>query len=137
MNRYQLIVYELIAMSLATLWFAFISQGWQLIVFIPLFALGVGGLAVSVPLLVGDHYGARAFALMIGLVMLPPSLLWFAAPGLAGWVFDAFGTYRPAWLVLGALTLLTVPVAYSLKQKAAVRGTGNDVDGEEGLSPRR
>ncbi len=122
MNRYRLIVYELIAMSLATLWFGFISQDWQLIVFIPVFALGVGGLAVSVPLLVGDQYGARAFPLMIGLVMLPPSLLWFAAPGLAGWVFDAFATYRPAWLILGALTFLTVPVAYHLRQKAAARG---------------
>ena len=137
-DRRWLIGLELVLLSLGTFWFAFVSTDWQLIVFVILFAPAVGGLAVSVPLLVGDHFGARSFPLMVGLVMLPPSLLWFAAPGLTGLVFDTLGTYRPAWLVLGALTLLTVPIAYYLKQESVTAGRWQaDQHDDEAPSPGR
>gem|GEM_PF-1969025 len=37
-----------------------------------------------------------------------PAVGGFAGPPLAGWVFDESGSYRTAWLLLGALMMIGV-----------------------------
>ena len=57
----------------------------------------------------------RGIAGNFALVSLPPALIWFGTPSAVGWVFDQYGTYQPAWLVLAVLTLIGLPLVFTLR----------------------
>jgi cyanate permease len=82
------------------------GQLWQLIVFVLLLAMtdSSGVLAWA---FVGDRFGRRAFATLLGGMTMVYSFLSATTPILAGWIFDSTGSY------LGALVLLAVLFASS------------------------
>lgn len=77
------------------------GQLWQLIAFVLLLAMtdSSGVLAWA---FVGDRFGRRAFATLLGGMTMVYSLLSATTPILAGWIFDSTGSY------LGALVLLAL-----------------------------
>ena len=61
--------------------------------------------------LVGDILGSRSFALIFSLMTIPGTIVLFLAPSAAGWVFDTYGTYQPAWIATTILVLLAAPIS--------------------------
>lgn len=92
--------------AFGTLLLAFISSStiWLVFFFIPIFGIGWGG---SIPMINGllcDHFGSGNISSITGFngsVLMAAMMI--GAP-FAGWIFDHFGTYRPAWFLMAAIT---------------------------------
>ena len=77
------------------------GQLWQLVVVVVLLAVA-DSTSVVAWALVGDLFGRRAFATLLGGMTMVYSLMSAIMPILAGWVFDTSGSY------LGAMLLFTI-----------------------------
>lgn len=80
------------------------GQAWQLVLFMILFAASYST-TVTGWALVGELFGRRAFATLLGGITMTYSLLSAATPILAGWIFDSTGSYFWALILMAALLL--------------------------------
>jgi MFS family permease len=115
LDKRHVLVGAFLVLSVGVLLFATISQSWQLLLFLVVAGPSAGALIPIVPALIGDYFGTRSFALILGLVYAPATLIWFGVPSAAGWASDHFGTYQPAWLALAAVTFAAVPLGLMLR----------------------
>lgn len=78
------------------------GQLWQLVIFIVLFTVAdtTGVVAWA---LVGDLFGRRAFATLLGGMTMVYSLLSASTPILAGWIFDTTNSYLGALVLVASL----------------------------------
>lgn len=83
---------------------------------IPL-GIGFGGLVPLRPALQGEFFGTRAFGTVQGLLMVFLTVGSVVSPPFAGWMFDAAGSYRPAFIVLALTTLMAVPAILAVPRK--------------------
>ena len=113
-KRYVLAVAHL-ALSIGLLSLAFVSETWHLVLFLALVGPGYGATAPILPALVSDISGTRSFALIVGLTVVPGTIVWFVAPSLAGLVSDHFATYQPAWVATAIVTLIGAPLALCIR----------------------
>lgn len=104
-----------VALSIGLLSLAFVTQTWHLLIVLALIGPGYGATAPTLPALIGDVMGTRSFAQILGLTILPGTVVLFVAPSLAGWVWDSVGTYQPAWIVTAALTFAGAPLALCIR----------------------
>ena len=65
--------------------------------------------------MLADYFGRKAFGAIQGLILAITVVGSMTSPVLTGMVFDAYGSYRLAWIVMGALILATVPLAFILR----------------------
>jgi MFS family permease len=92
--------------------------------FIPsLIALGVGfgGLIPLRPTLQIELFGMTDFATVQGLLMVFITLGTIISPPFAGWIFDLTGKYQPAFIILGVVTLLAIPMILATSGKTSRR----------------
>ena len=114
-KRYMLALSYLM-MSLGALAFASIHQGWQILLFLLLYAPGHGRtMPVRYALLV-EYFGRRSFGALVGLTMTFTSLFGIIGPVFTGWMFDVTGTYRWAILIMGLVALPAVPATLMTKR---------------------
>jgi MFS family permease len=92
------------------------------ILFLLLFAPGLGGGMVIRATLLSHCFNKAHFGRLLGLVMAAASIGGIVGPFFAGWYFDTFGDYRPLWLVFAVLTAAAAtmvrfvkPIAYTGK----------------------
>jgi MFS family permease len=85
--------------------------------------LGIGGSSCMVCMvtLLGNWFGARAYAAVFGLASAVQSTLGAAAPILAGWWFDRTGSFVPVFLGTGAACALGGLVILILRPPARPR----------------
>jgi sugar phosphate permease len=67
--------------------------------FVILFGVGLGGVAVLIPLLVGECFGIRAFGKVLGLVTISATLGAAVGPVVTGRIFDVMGSYQVAFIL--------------------------------------
>jgi MFS family permease len=113
----------LIGLGLGTFAFAFVRETWHLAILL-LIGPSYGALGPLIPTLVGDLFGRRAFALLLGLCMLPSTIILFGVPSAAGWVSDSFGSYRPAWIAVALVTLAIAPLGLWVRRPHVARLEG-------------
>ena len=77
----------------------------MLFLFAVLLGAGFGGRTPLMTAIMGLYFGRRAFAAIIGISLVPFSLLQFAAPVFAGLMRDATGTYDVSFLAIAAVSL--------------------------------
>ncbi len=114
-KRYVLAA-SLAALVAGTLMFARITSVWYLIPFILLYGIGFGG---SIPVrfaLMGDYFGRRSFGSLLGVTMTINVVFGVVAPVFAGWMFDVTDSYRPAFIILGLVSLAAPPLMLSLRR---------------------
>jgi MFS family permease len=80
------------------------GQAWQLVLVMLLLAASYST-TVTGWALVGELFGRKAFATLLGGITMTYSLLSAATPILAGWIFDSTGSYFWALLIMAALLL--------------------------------
>ncbi|MCX5996409.1 MAG: MFS transporter [Chloroflexi bacterium] len=85
---------------------------WAVYLF-PLFTgFGFGATYVSVPLITGNYFGARAFPSISTITNPVGSIFQFSSPFIAGWMYDVNGNYNLAILIgcsgalVGAIVIL-------------------------------
>ena len=114
-KRYVLAV-SLAALVAGTLMFARITSVWYLIPFVLLYGIGFGG---SIPVrfaLMGDYFGRRSFGSLLGITMTINVVFGVVAPVFAGWMFDVADSYRPAFIILGLVSLAAPPLMLSIRR---------------------
>jgi len=62
-------------------------------------------------------FGRKAFAAIQGLLLSALTCGSILSPTFAGWIFDNYATYRPAWLTLAALSFLAIPLILSIPRQ--------------------
>jgi cyanate permease len=78
------------------------------------------GLAHGLPIplfiiLISRYFGRKAFGAIFGTLLLFGSPVALSAPIIVGWIFDATGSYRPAFLSFAGVALFTTLVLVFLK----------------------
>tara|TARA_B100000745_G_scaffold79401_1_gene48804 strand:+ start:10778 stop:12085 length:1308 start_codon:yes stop_codon:yes gene_type:complete len=75
-------------------------------IFIVIFGLGFGARIPLGTAIRGEYFGRRAFGKVLGISMVPMSVMMFAGPIFAGWMFDVQGTYAMAFYILAAISMV-------------------------------
>jgi MFS family permease len=99
----------------AILIFAYSRSLWQVLLFICLFGPSYGG---SIPLraaIQGDYFGRRAFGSIQGILMAITTIGGAVSPIFAGAIYDATGSYRTAFLVIGLIAAASIPMIFSAR----------------------
>lgn len=97
--------------------FALSGTTWQFVPILIIFGIGFGGLVPLRPALQIELFGTKAFATIQGLLFISVTVGNIVSPFLAGWVFDLFGSYRLAFILLAAFTLLAIPMVLAISKK--------------------
>jgi MFS family permease len=116
-KRYCFVIATLLKAA-GVLGFALSGTVWQLIPSLIALGSGFGGLIPLRPTLQIELFGMTAFATVQGLLMVFITLGTIVAPPFAGWMFDVIGSYRPAFIVLAATTVLAVPMVLATSGRA-------------------
>ncbi len=84
------------------------------------FGLGVGNLITLPPLLAREEFGQRSFGTVFGLVAGTVQVGVALGPGLAGFLHDALGSYRPVlWCLVGLEAVAVASVLWGKALRAA------------------
>lgn len=101
-----------LSLLLATLGMVFFglaqNQLSWLVPFILIYTIGYGGTIALRPSLVREYFGRAHFGAIFGFLMAVSMLGGVIGPPLAGWVFDATGSYQSIWFVYAGLALVAV-----------------------------
>jgi sugar phosphate permease len=79
--------------------------------FVVLFGPGYGGVITLRLTMQAEFFGSKAFGAIQGIMMAILIIGTMASPLLAGYCFDLYGTYGPAWLVMAILLFLAIPIS--------------------------
>ena len=105
-------------MSLGTLAFSYVEVNGFLYIFLFLFPVGFGGLAVLRSAILREYYGRRSFGKLMGIVMGFAAMGGIIGPTVAGWAFDTSGSYVNTWRALCALTGFAVLLIVFIQPKS-------------------
>ena len=104
--------------GVAILLFATIYAGWQIFLVVPLFALGYGGVIPVRAAFQAEYFGLRAYGAIQGMVFTIATLGGVAGPVLVGWIYDQTESYRLAFVLVSAGTLLAAPLMLTMPRPA-------------------
>jgi MFS family permease len=121
MDKRRCFVIATLIKAAGVLGFALSGTIWQFIPSLIALGFGFGGLIPLRPTLQIQLFGMTAFATVQGLLMVFITLGTIIAPPFAGWMFDVVGSYRPAFVVLAAVTVLAVPMILAASGRAPRR----------------
>ncbi len=71
-----------------------------------MFGAGMGGRSPLTIAIRADYFGTVSFGKILGLSSVPMNLMLLAASPFAGWMYDQYGTYALAFLILAGLNFL-------------------------------
>lgn len=118
--RYLLVMTAVLKLA-GLLVFANIHSAWMIIPFAVFFSLGFGGDVTARSVLLGRYFGRNAFGTIQGLMATATVIGGVMAPVFAGWVFDTYGSYRPAFLVMSIFIALAIPMLIAAKSPAEMQ----------------
>jgi MFS family permease len=122
LNRITLLTVSFAMMSLGMFALCYVDIWWMMILFLILFPSGFGG-AISVRgVILREYFGLAAFGRLLGIVMGFSAVGGMIGPTLAGFVFDAAGTYYFTWIGFGAASLIGVFLMLSLEPGKSTAG---------------
>ena len=91
--------------SLGLLILAFITpeQTLLIVLFIIIYGVGWGGSVVLLAGLLNSYFGIKKLSTIIGFCGVFTMIGFITGAPLTGWIFDKWGNYQPAWLVLAGI----------------------------------
>jgi sugar phosphate permease len=119
--------FALTSLGVFILGFATVERNWVIVAFIVVFGIGWGGAVPMIAGLLRAYFGRERLGTIVGLagsVMMAGMMV--GAP-LAGWVFDKWGRYQPAWFLLAGVVGLSGVVFYAcLKNRSTLEERQRD-----------
>ncbi len=108
-------------LALAVLLFATVYEPWQILLALPLFGLGWGGVIPTRPSLQAEVFGLRAFGAIQGLVFTVGTIGGLIGPVFAGYMYDQTESYRLSFVILAAFGFLAAPLILTLRRHSEPR----------------
>jgi len=103
------LAFALTSLGVLILGFTTTGRTWVIFSFIVVFGIGWGGAVPSLPGLLRAYFGGEKLGTVVGCAGSVMMIGMMAGAPFAGWVFDQWGIYRPAWFVLaGASSIVTI-----------------------------
>lgn len=112
-RRALLFCYTIMLASFVLLQFA--GSALMLYLFALIYGFAHGGMFTSVSPLVAELFGTRYHGMLYGTTVFIGTVSGAIGPTAAGAVFDALGTYRPAFLLLIALVVVAIVAMVSIR----------------------
>ncbi|MFO7599037.1 MAG: MFS transporter [Candidatus Desulfacyla sp.] len=109
-TRY-LMALALLLQALGLLALTYVQGLGMAALFVGLFGPGYGGVITLRLTMQAEFFGSKAFGAIQGIMMAILIIGTMASPLLAGYCFDIYGTYRPAWLMMALLLLIVTPLS--------------------------
>jgi MFS transporter, OFA family, oxalate/formate antiporter len=115
------IIFCLLALSLITVFIAFFNDPWAFYIYAAAYGVVYSGFVTMMVRMARQVFGARALGSVFGGLMVSDGIGFGVGPFLAGYIFDATGSYRisfiavAAGLVIAAVLTIIVKPAYRLK----------------------
>lgn len=109
-TRY-LMALALLLQALGLLALTYVQGLGMAALFVGLFGPGYGGVITLRLTMQAEFFGSKAFGAIQGIMMAILIIGTMASPLLAGYCFDIYGTYRPAWLMMALLLLIGTPLS--------------------------
>ncbi|MEE8346943.1 MAG: MFS transporter, partial [Dehalococcoidia bacterium] len=103
-------------LALGVLLFATVYESWQVLIVLPLFGFGWGGVIPTRPALQAEVFGMRAFGAIQGLVFTIATMGALVGPVFAGWMYDQTESYRLSFVILASVGFLAVPLIATLQR---------------------
>jgi MFS family permease len=108
-------------LALGVLLFATVYESWQVLIVLPLFGFGWGGVIPTRPALQAEVFGMRAFGAIQGLVFTIATMGALVGPVFAGWMYDQTESYRLSFVILAAFGFLAAPLILTLRRHGEPR----------------
>jgi MFS family permease len=102
----QVYIISLILVSAALFWLVPATRVWTLYLFAIVFGFAMGGLAATESPLLAGFFGLRSHGLIFGVVGGGFTIGAAAGPFLTGYIFDVRGSYKLAFLVSAAISVV-------------------------------
>ncbi len=103
--------------AIAILLFATIYEPWQILIVVPIFALGFGSVIPVRAAFQAEYFGMRAFGAIQGMIFTIATLGGVVGPILAGWIYDQTDSYRLAYVLFSGVTLLAAPLMLTVPRR--------------------
>jgi sugar phosphate permease len=126
-NKVTIAVILMILSSIGLLLFSYTQAigVWFLILFIIFYSIGWGGVGTMRAALLLQYYGRIAFGTIVGFSMGLTALGVVIGPLIAGWVFDTYNSYQPAWLLFASLIFVAILIIATTPRKIKSEGLNN------------
>ncbi len=113
-TRY-LLAFGLLLQAMGLLLLAIAQTFWQAIIFIIIFGPGYGGVITLRLTIQAEYFGRKAFGAIQGLIMAITVIGTMTSPLLTGVIYDLYGSYFPAWLIMAVVTFASIPLAFQAR----------------------
>lgn len=95
--------------------FSYVQSSWAMLLFILLFAPGIGGSMVLRGVMVQEYFGMASYGTLLGIMLGFGAIGGIIGPTLAGWVFDTLGSYHWVWYGLSAISGASIFLIFKIK----------------------
>lgn len=102
--------------ALPILWLIFLKATWMVYVFSFFYGIFHGAIAIALVAILGKFFGMRSIAELIGITTALGLCIGAFAPYVAGFIFDATGSYLVAFVIVAAFLLSASFVATIVKE---------------------
>jgi MFS family permease len=105
----------LLGLSMLLFSYVHVAGTWLMITFIIIFGIGYGGPVPMSAALMREYFGRASLGTVLGLATGVAYVGSLIGPPLAGWIYDAYGSYQGAWFIMagvgfaGMVSFITIP----------------------------
>jgi MFS family permease len=110
------LIFNLSVMLIAVVWLPLAGEVWMLYLSAAVFGFGYGGMVGLQALISATEFGLASLGILVGIISFSVTAGGAIGPMVTGYIFDVTGSYRLAFIIYIALSLITVGLAVSLRK---------------------
>lgn len=114
----QMLITGMVMEIISVVWLLFCSTPMMFYFIGAIYGMGFACLAVFLSPLMAEYFGLKALGVSLGIMVLGANLGGAIGPYVAGCLFDGFGSYSMAFIILTALCLVGLVLTFSLRPPA-------------------
>ena len=112
----SVLVISFMCLTMGLFWLQISDRFWMMVVFASLHGFAHGGFFAIVAPIIAEYFGTRSHGELFGIVTFVSTFGAAVGPVLAGFVFDANGSYQIVFRILAGVSVVGLGCAISLKR---------------------
>ena len=121
-DKRAVLVFSFAFTSIGVFIFGFVTvdRWWVVMAFIIVFGIGWGGAVPMITGLMKAYFGRERLGTIVGMAGSIMMVGMIVGAPLAGWIFDTWGRYQPAWFLLAGVVGLSAVVFYASLKNTSI-----------------
>jgi sugar phosphate permease len=118
-NKKQVTIAFMVSSIMGLLFITYVSSAasWLIIPFAIFLGIGWGGTNTSRMSLIHEYFGRSKYGSIFGFQTGMTAVGMILGPLFAGWIFDTWGTYQPAWITFVVIVIVALIIMATTPQK--------------------